>query len=339
MNMLKFGAAAVALVMIANPALAHHPGGAGNPSGAGPINAMQASTMEAGQRAVSLTYEYGLHGGLSDPELIQAAADHQHAHTLASIHSMTLGLAWGLTDRFMLLASLPYIARTDVREGHHSHGPAGNTVDYRGDVQGLGDLTLLGQWNFYKDYNDQLDIAALAGLKLNSGEIGKSDKAGEEFSTEFQPGSGSIDQLIGAAVSKGLGNWSVHGNLLYHIAGEGMNNTDLGDRLQYNAALVYRFGGEAQHDHAPGTPAFHDHSRWTYDAVLELNGEWQDFEREGETSNPHSGGNVVFLSPGFRVSFGDVAGQISFGVPIHADMNGIQSPPGARIRAGISWAF
>jgi hypothetical protein len=339
MNTLKWGAATLALAMMTTPAFAHHPGGAGNVGGAGPINTLPGTTMGVGEKAVSLTYEYGLFGGLSDYELTQAAAAHQHAHTLASIHSLTLGMAWGVTDNFTLMASMPYVARTDVREGHHSHGPSGNTVDYRGDVQGVGDLTLLGQYNFYNDYNNQLAVSALAGLKLNSGEVGKSDKAGEEFNTEFQPGSGSIDPLLGVAVSKGFGNWSLHGNLLYAFAGDGFNDTNLGDRLHYNAAVAYRFGGEAQHEHAKGTPEFHDHSLWTYDAVLELNGEWQDYEREGEVSNRHSGGNVIFLSPGFRVSFGDVAGQISLGLPIHADMNGIQSPPGARLRAGISWAF
>jgi hypothetical protein len=38
------------------------------------------------------------------------------------------------------------------------------------------------------------------------------------------------------------------------------------------------------------------------DAVLELNGEWQAKQNISGETDPNSGGNVVFLSPGIRIA-------------------------------------
>ena len=63
------------------------------------------------------------------------AAQHIHAHSLDAILAPTLVYAYGLTNDLMVSARLPIVIRKDIREGHHSHGPAGNTVDERGDSE------------------------------------------------------------------------------------------------------------------------------------------------------------------------------------------------------------
>lgn len=75
------------------------------------------------------------------------------------------------------------------------------------------------------------------------------------------------------------------------------------------------------------------------DLVLELNGEWHDKEEVAGEREKNSGGNVVFLSPGVRLSFDKVSGFVSFGVPIINNMNGIQADADYRITSGIAVSF
>jgi hypothetical protein len=73
--------------------------------------------------------------------------------------------------------------------------------------------------------------------------------------------------------------------------------------------------------------------------VLELNGEWQAKENFAGITDPNSGGNVVYLSPGLRLSSNRLSGFVSFGVPIVNDLNGIQSEPTYRVVSGLVLAF
>jgi hypothetical protein len=231
-----------------------------------------------------------------------------------------------------------------------------------GDSSGIGDLTLLGQYRFYNNRAAQLEMAALLGVRLPTGKVNAVSNEGERFEAEFQPGSGSLDGLFGLAFTKRLGAWSFDANVLYQLTGTGTQHTDLGDRLLYNTAVSYRLyggvpgsngrmhaglsepidqpmyhGGPKAHDHdhaeppAPRGPAL--------DLMLELNGEWHDHQRVGGVSDPNSGGNVVYLSPGVRLSMDKWSGFVSVGVPIVNDLYGAQAEPDWRLLTGVAVGF
>ena len=111
-------------LFLASPALAHHPGGASNTGGAGPIVTISASTLEAGHGAVAFLNEYLKFGGIGDTDLIAAAGKHIHAHSVGTIQSAIASAAYGVTDDLMVSVRVPYVRRTDIREGHHAHLPA-----------------------------------------------------------------------------------------------------------------------------------------------------------------------------------------------------------------------
>jgi hypothetical protein len=48
---------------------------------------------------------------------------------------------------------------------------------------------------------------------------------------------------------------------------------------------------------------------------------------------------VVYLSPGLRVSYTNMSGFVSVGVPIVNDPNGLQSKPAYRVASGITLSF
>jgi hypothetical protein len=350
-----------AFALIATPAVAHHPGGASNTGGAGPIVTISASTLEAGHGSVAFLTEYLKFGGLGDSDLIAAAGKHIHAHSIDTIRSTSLSAAYGVTDDFMVSVRIPYVQRTDIREGHHAHGPGGvvsNTVDYRGDSAGLGDVTLLGQWRFFNNQATRTEAAFLFGVKAPTGPTNRVDALGGLFETEFQPGSGSWDVLVGGAFTQRFGAWSVDTNVLGVFAGRGAQDTRLGDRFRYNAAVSYRLVGFAppseQYAGLPASamahgPVPHRHAhpldkipaapQWTVDVMLELNGEWHDYEDTAGVKDLNSGGHVLLLSPGLRVAYGSFSGFASFGIPIVNQMNGLQSKADYRVFTGIAYAF
>jgi hypothetical protein len=333
--------------------MSHHPAGTGTSSTGGPIVTIPGTTLQKGASALYLVFEHWSFDELSDSALEAAAARHEHAHSLATLESPALGYSYGLTDRLMLSALLPYVVRTGIREASHEHegDEVVNEVVDRGDTEGIGDLSLFGQYRFYGQAAD-LQASLLTGIKTPTGETGESDNHGELFEAEFQPGSGSWDPMLGLALSQAQARWSLDGNVLYTIATEGTQDTDLGDRFHYNGAVTYRLiGGDAEashkvampHSHRHGQNHYHDHAMsprgLVIDAVLELNGEWQAKQTINGATDPNSGGNVVFLSPGMRVASNRWSGFVTVGLPIINDLNGLQSEPNYRLFGGVLVGF
>ena len=117
---------------------------------------------------------------MDDAQLIQAAGHHIHAHSIGTIQSASSALAYGVTDDFMLALRLPYVLRTNIREGHHEHvgGVALNTMDARGDAQAVGDAVLLAQGRFLNNVMTGTQAAVLIGIKAPTGVTSRHDAQG-----------------------------------------------------------------------------------------------------------------------------------------------------------------
>ncbi len=356
----------LAVIALCNSAHAHHPGGGGGAGGAGPINTIPGTVLDKGQWVAGVTFEYTSFNSISNAALAFHAGQHEHVHTLRTIQSPAISLSYGLTSDLTISARLPYVLRTDIREGAHSHvhgGGALNEAVHRGDSEGIGDVSFLAQYRIVNNRAMRTDWSLLGGVKAPTGRTDVNDKNGNLFDAEFLPGSGSWDWSAGLAVSQHLGGrYSLHANALYTWVGTGEQDTNLGNRFQYNLAFAYRAFGAAPEQgqsssrmnagvlpqpmyHGAGSTKDHHHEEPAralgpaLDLVLEFNGEWHDKEEVAGEREKSSGGNVVFLSPGVRLSFDKVCGFVSFGVPIINNMNGIQAEPEYRITTGLAVSF
>jgi hypothetical protein len=353
-----------AALLLAQPAFAHHPSGVGSTGGAGPINTISASPLDKGETAASITFEWIKFDPLSNAFLADFGAAHGHdvhVHSLSSILAPAISVGYGITADFTISARLPVVVRTDIKEATHVHpgggAPALGAVDFLGDSAGIGDLSLLGQYRFYNNWTTQTELALLLGVKAPTGLTNRHTDTGELFDAEFQPGSGSWDGLFGLAATKRIGPWSFDANVLYVLATEGTQGTDLGDRFLYNAAVSYRLlqGASAA---APmklgalpdpmwhGGPSTHQHSHMqeaftgpALDLVVELNGEWHAKEVQSGVTDSNSGGNTLYLAPGLRFSKDNWSSYVSVGLPIINDLNGIQAEPEIRVVTGLSVTF
>jgi hypothetical protein len=343
-------------VLIPAGASAHHPG-IGGVGGAGGITTIGAGTMEQGEFGLALFVEYTRLKQLSDATLLANIGN--DVHGLQSVESRVVALAYGVTNDFTISMRLPFVRRTGILEGVQEDSSDPPTINNRGNTSGFGDVTVLGQYRFLNNLASETQAALLFGFKAPTGKTNLIDPFGERFETEFQPGSGSWDGLLGAAFSQRLAPlWALHANLLGIITGTGTQDTNLGNRVLYNAALVYRVFGETAnepHSHdargayahagphpakvtkAPAAAAPHTHV--ALDAMLELNGEWHDKQRTAGIVDPNSGGNTVYLSPGLRLTVDNWSGYVSAGIPVVKDVNGIQPTPTWRMVGGIAMSF
>jgi hypothetical protein len=364
-----------AMILLALPAEAHHPGGGGNTGSGGAINTISADTLAEGMMAASIRYEFIRLGQLSDADLLAAANRGVHAHSMRSIEAASLSVAYGVTNDFTVGVRAAGIRRSDIREpggmedmlsGGHMGVMGANDmsglmspdgINRRGNSAGFGDVTMLGQYRFHNNAQNGTSAAVLFGFKAPTGSTNQRDAFGNLFEAEFQPGTGSWDGLLGAAFTKRTGRWAFDVSALYYLVTNGTQNTNLGDRLLFGGAVSYRLVGaigsskEVElHEYCmqPRNQlqehclyhANHDHSDmkktpYTLDLVLELNGEWHDKQRIAGIPDPNSGGTTVYLSPGVRVGFDRYSGFISVGVPVLNEHNGVQSKPDFRVLTGI----
>lgn len=346
---------ALLALLLTSTAAAHHPSGAGSTGGAGPIVTVPGTTLEQGQSSAAVVFELLKFNALSDAQLSVPG----HPHSLDAILAPSLLYSYGITNDLTLTLRLPYVRRTDIREGH-LHGGVPE-IHELGDSSGIGDLSVLGQYRFYNNRAAQVEAALLLGVKIPTGSTNQTTSDGERFETEFQPGSGSWDGLFGLALTKRTGPWSFDANILYVLATQGAQDTDLGDRFQYNAAISYRIIGgspgsgrpmyagalpEPMYHGGPKAPRHrHEHEEApaprgpALDLVLEVNGEWHARQEIAGVRDPNSGGNVVFLSPGLRLSYDKWSSFVSVGVPIVTNLNGLQAESDWRILTGVAVNF
>ena len=341
-NRFSFVVALVASTAIgASAASAHHPG-IGGIGGAGGIFTIGAGTLDQGQFAFSAFVDYLRLKQLSDTTLLANIG--KDVHGLQTVETRALAFAYGITNDLTVSVRLPWVRRTGILEGVQEDPADLAMVRDRGNTSGFGDVTVLGQYRFLSNQVSGTQAALLFGVKAPTGATNSVDPFGELFEAEFQPGSGSWDGLFGAAFSQRLSPaLSLHANILGIANGTGTQDTNLGSRLLYNAALSYRVFGEtagephshevhtahahAGHDHGPMVTkvpvAAAPHTHVALDALLELNGELHDKQRTAGIVDPNSGGTTIYVSPGLRLTVENWSSYVLVGIPVVNDYNGI----------------
>jgi hypothetical protein len=334
-----------AAMAASSPVLADHVGPSGAAAGGG-FTILAPDTLDEGHWALGLRLTYVRPEQRADSELEELAGRHVHAHNTDYNLNLALGAAYGITHRLTLSAELPYVRRDDLREGEHSHsgGQASNAVADLGSVAGVGDLSLLAKYRLLDGEGARL--ALIGGIKAPTGSTHRRSREGERLETEHQPGTGSWDPIAGAAFGTRIGPVNVTASALYQWSGKGAQHTRLGDRMQSGIALSHRFGEAPGHHHDDGADHEHHHGdelhtareappHPTWDAFLELTGEWEGRQRIAGEIERDSGGKSLWLSPGARFNApGGLSLGASFGVPLWQRIR--QSHPDNDYRLSLS---
>jgi hypothetical protein len=288
------------------PALADHVGPSGFGGGRGAA-VFSADTLDQGHWAAGLRLTLTRPEQRSDTELAALAGQHIHAHNTDYNLGASLGLAYGISHRLTVSAELPYVRRDDLREGTHAHagGIALNGVEQLGGVAGIGDMSLLAKYRLTGER--RAGFALVGGLKLPTGGTHQRSRDGERLETEHQPGTGSWDPLLGVTAAMPLGAVTLTASALYQFSRRGAQHTRLGNRLQGGLALSHRFG-QPPHQHGEAHSRHHgdeldEHAEKpapSWDAFVELGGEWEGRQTVDGEVEAGSGGKWAYLAPGLR---------------------------------------
>ncbi len=190
-------------------------------------------------------------------------------------------LNWGLVRDVSLSLRVPVRLRDrDAREGG-------------GTDLGVGDVTILGKWRFWKHDTSALDTQRLAltgGVDIPSGD--------DPFT------SNSFNPIVGLAYTRIAGRNGINAALQYTFTTNGSDEPILpgesrADLLRYDAAYLYRL--------APAAYTVETAGAWY--AVLELNGYYET-----------NGDNELRLSPGVMYEAWRWALELSVQVPVWRDI-------------------
>ena len=300
-------------------------------------------TLDEGHWSAGFRLSYTHPEQRSDAELEALAAQDIHAHNTDYNLNASAGVAYGINHHLTVSAELPYVRRDNLREGTHDHvdGVAVSGVENLGNVAGIGDLNVLAKYRVSD--GGTTGLALIGGIKLPTGSTHKRSPDGERLETEHQPGTGSWDPIIGGSASTTSGEVQFTASALYQLATQGAQNTRLGNRLQGGFALSHRFGS-TPHEHADGHNHHHgdeldehhdDHAHSSWDAFVELAGEWEGRQKVGGEVEQASGGKWVYVAPGLRFNAASRwSAGASLALPVWQDIRA--SHPDNRYRVILS---
>jgi hypothetical protein len=223
-------------------------------------------------------------------------------------NSMQLTLNYGLSSRFMLMASVPYTFNRITIEAEEA------TAD------GLGDPEITAIANVLQLANGAWQLQGIAGIRAPLGKSDQKNAAGEILEQHLQTGSGAWAGTFGVQLLHAAGSVPLFFSASYQA--NGTNDQD------FTYGNVFRFNAAAQKAIAT-----------SFDLIAEINGRTADYDDAGGETDPNSGGTVVYFSPGLRLRLGgalSLRGQVQ--IPVVENLHGIQDEK-VNVRTGLVWSL
>lgn len=319
------------------PSKAHHGGEGGLGGGvgiAGPIVTIPAYALPKGDKFVSFITNYINADNYSNNALKQIGKRGENYDVVENSLTPSLTFGLGITNKLSLSAQVPYVFKFGIRtvQGTPDVNSAGNAL-------GVGDINFFSLYEFLHSDKHNLHAALLAGLKIPSGVRRDTNREGELFNAEHQPGTGSWDPQIGLSISKHFGIFHFDTNGMYRFSTKGTQKTILGDVASYNFAISYLIGTRKSFVDR----LFPEHlgkSRLKWHLISELNGNWVEKPKLEKHREENEGGSLIYLSPGIRMIVNEKwITNLSVGLPTIHDLDGRRRAPNVRLILGVTRVF
>ncbi len=235
------------------------------------------------------------------------------------IYAVPVVGVYGFTSKASALVKIPYVNKELRTAGGPDRG-----------VQGLADITVLGKYRVYtKNFiGGTSRLALIGGLKLPTGDDDATDSLGL-LPPPLQLGSGSVDVVGGAAYTYQTLDHEFDADLRYIFKQEA-NNFEFGDAFQYNFSYQKRIFPVTLPDKGM-------YSQWN--ALLELNGVYQERNVASGVAVLASGGHTLFLSPGIQFVDKRWVAEASLQYPVLQDLHGDQLETDYKLALSIRLQF
>ncbi|MCP4253549.1 MAG: transporter [Candidatus Scalindua sp.] len=280
-------------------------------------SAFSAQTQEKKQLSIGFLYEHQdwKHSDPLKSHLKHDEGRHGHSRKSDSIYNTIIG--YGVTDKLTLTLQLPFITRK-MRQTED--------LDFLGQSErstGQGDTIAFGKYRFY----DKLfGATAILGVKAPTGRTTETDRQGEKFEPEEQPGTGSTDFLFGLAVNKTIGKFTANGSVLYQLKGSGTQEYEFGNVVRTSLMGAYTIKERGKY---PGIQL-----------LSGVNAQFMDKDQENYERVSDSGGTTVFFSPGLSSQFTDkLSASAAIMLPVIQNLGRDHQEVNSNILISIGYSF
>lgn len=230
-----------------------------------------------------------------------------------------LNLDYGFDAHWGVSLLVPYVNR----DHDHIHHHQGNQFPEAWAFTELGDLRLIGRYQFapqpFKDSRHGLKF----GLKLPSGDHEVTNADGDLAERTLQPGSGTTDLILGAYFQHASfdSRLSWFGQVLWQQPLDERAEYRPGYQLSLDAGLSYGLGERAT-------------------ALLQANAQVKGRDSGAEAEREDSGSRSLAISPGISYAFTPAIQAYAFvQLPLYQYVNGVQLTADVAWVAGVSLAF
>ncbi len=212
-----------------------------------------------------------------------------------------LSLRGQITDDFSATLMVPF-----AHKAESSNDPTNSLANISNS--GVADMSLLFRYNLIADHNggtmagaNMRMLSVTAGVKFANGSTSLIYN-GSPADPDVQLGTGTTDFYGGLGYLLGFNGWNVEADALgmVHGFGSGSSCHTYGDNINYDVMAEYRLYEDQSFIPTLLSP--------TVFGSLAIRGEWRGYEtQDGQPLDNDflgwSGGNVVYVAPGFQVFF------------------------------------
>ena len=189
----------------------------------------------------------------------------------------------------------------------------------RQSIEGLGDITVLGMYTFYRTEADTTmlrhTLQAGAGIKAPTGKYDTENTG--SVNPSFQVGTGSWDYLFAAEYVVSLRKWGLNTMVNYTLKTENGQQYRFGNQFNYAATLFY----------------VAEKGNFTLVPQAGLAGEiYEGNEQYGEEL-PDTAGDIVFGKVGVEAGMGKFSVGLNGMLPINQNLTG------GRVEANYRWSL
>ena len=238
------------------------------------------------------------------------------------VNVVPVAVVYGALPKLSLITIVPVVDRSFDRT---TGGQRLSETD-----TGIGDVTLLAKYRFYKKdaFLKSRQFAVQFGLKLPTGDDDGRDAQGARLPQPVQLGTGAVDAPLTLTFTEVRNRLLFSGDVGYTLRTEA-NDFEFGDVFNYDLAVKFRFYPAKFVDSGPFKQHF---------VFLELNGRASGRARAGGAKLADSGGHELFVAPGLQLFLLEnvlIEGGVQ--IPVLQDLNGTQLGTDFNFRAGVRW--
>ena len=244
--------------------------------------------------------------------------EHDEIYTVNRNYLATLD--WNINQTWGLTLKVPFVDRVHKHVHNEDDGLGGIEPEFeKWDFSGLGDIQALARYSFYQAKDSNAGVRF--GLKLPTGDTREKNSAGGKAERSLQPGTGSVDTMLGAYYNQQMGHlgWFVQG--MWQQSVSERDHFKPGRKLNLDTGLSYA--------------AMPDLS-----LLLQLNLQHKSKDKGSNAEPETTGSHTISLSPGlsYRITGNThVYGFVQ--APLYQYVRGTQLTSDWSAAVGINTSF